>query len=803
MALLILVGIPVARVVVEHGHDPRRRQRHVHPHELLDEAEFGGLAGQQHNVGFVVHDSLAVVEQQLVEDVVDHALKLGLVQQQVELLLGIVVSRTAELVERLLERIDHGGVDDFGVHVGDRQSAAGSEVRCAAGSEGRCADGSEGRCADVVHCVVQIGLGQRHEQPVDPAQSLGADLAVAGDFGSEEQLHVFVFQAQGVGKRGDDDRLQQSFDQLVSSQVDSVLVEDLAADGVVDLGLEVVLGDHQVGGPPADVYAGNADLVGRVAELFVFFGGRPFDRARAVNATASPAAGGTVSPAAGGTVSPAAGGTASPTPSGGGAPDQLRPWLLLRLLRAAVLVQGGKPEPGVLAQQTHLAPDVGQVYGAGLVDAEVQLGPGALTLAQRVGKDVDGLVDLGLQATLLLLDHAAGITEGEGADFAGSPGVARGTAVGRGVDVAVCLGEKLVDGRGHHAAWGVAGFQRRVVGEFVLGGRFLFEQEIAVVFVHVPQQRTLERGGVGSGAATVGRVGHVPVGALEPTGVVGPKVSLGRAQPGADIALGTHHLCHVVGLTPQADHGEVVEQRRGDHDFDLALLGFLAAAEPPWATLTLAHGMELGLLLHQGGQEGRVAPVCLGGEPAGRRHAGRLALLVPGVEVIAVGQFEGQHLRRLADLSGQLQQQHARAAVAEIDDHVDVLGVAGHGRGGTDTEFDFRCALQRFALHVEQPGQVDREIPGQGTWLAEVPQVGVAAGGVDRQEHLGGARLDNLPLDEGVVSGRFVFGPAAALAALPAVSDLGGLIAAAAAERDANDLDPGVCEQYVHVILPC
>jgi len=42
-----------------------------------------------------------------------------------------------------------------------------------------------------------------------------------------------------------------------------VLVQHLATDGVVDLRLEVVLGDHQVGGAAADVDAGDADLLGR------------------------------------------------------------------------------------------------------------------------------------------------------------------------------------------------------------------------------------------------------------------------------------------------------------------------------------------------------------------------------------------------------------------------------------------------------------------------------------------------------------------------------------------------------------
>ena len=120
--------------------------------------------------------------------------------------------------------------------------------------------------ADVVAGVLQIGLGQGHEEAVHPVDPLGPQLAVPRHFRPEEHLHVFFFQAERIGEGGHDDRLQQALDQLVAAQRDAVLVQDLAADVVVDLRLEVVLGDHQVGRAAADVDAGDADFVGLVAE---------------------------------------------------------------------------------------------------------------------------------------------------------------------------------------------------------------------------------------------------------------------------------------------------------------------------------------------------------------------------------------------------------------------------------------------------------------------------------------------------------------------------------------------------------
>ena len=393
----------------------------------------------------------------------------------------------------------------------------------------------------------------------------------------------------------------------------------------------------------------------------------------------------------------------------------------------------------------------------------------------------------------LFEDHAAGKAEGEGADFAGPPALARLVAVGQRVDVGVGLAEDLVEGGGHHGAGGVPRLQRRLGGELALLQIVVLQEEVAVVLVDEAEERPLEDGGIGAGAAAVGGIGHVPVGAFEPTGVVGPEVALGRAEAGADIAFGPHHLHHVVGLAAQTDHGKVVEQRWRDHHLDLVLAGLLAAAEPAAAGVVVAHVVILDSLLRQRQLVGRVAPVRLRREPPRRGDVDDFAGLVPGVEVVAVEQLEGEHLRRLRDLAGQLDQQCPGAAVAEVDHQVDVLGVAGGGRGGADAQLDGRDPLERPLLDVQQPFQANHEILGERVGLAEIADLGIAAGGVHGQEQPRGARLDDLPLDVGIDLGRLVFLARRALAALPAVADLAGLILAAA-ERNADELDPRVRE---------
>ena len=285
--------------------------------------------------------------------------------------------------------------------------------------------------ADVVAGVVQIGLGQGHEEAVHPVDALGPQLAVPRHFRPEEHLHVFFFQAERIGEGGHDDRLQQAFDQLVAAQGDAVLVQDLAADVVVDLRLEVVPGDHQVGRAAADVDAGDADFIGLVAERLrlglLALAPEPPGRGAPGRATARRAVAGRRG-------------------------RHFRHVFHLGLLAAAVLVHGGEPQPRVLAQHPQFAPDVGQVAGAGLVDAQVDFRLAALVLAQRGGEDVDGLHGLGGQAALLLLDHAAGIAHGHRADFAGPAGLAGGIAIGDRVDVGVGLGQHLVErGRHQHA----------------------------------------------------------------------------------------------------------------------------------------------------------------------------------------------------------------------------------------------------------------------------------------------------------------------------------------------------------------
>jgi len=304
------------------------------------------------------------------------------IEVQVEFLLHGVVSGASHLVEYLLEGIQHGRVDNVGFDVRDRL------VR------------------DVVYGVVQILLGQGHKEAIDPVDALRAELAVSGGFRPEEELHVFFFQPQGIGEGGDDHRLQQSLDQLVAGQGDAVLMEDLAADNVVDSRLEVVSGDHQVGGAAAHVDAGDADLLARVAESLFFGRG-------AVPRTTGPA-------------------HAGPTATSSGRGRRLWWRLLLfgRLRLPATLVQRAEPQFRVLPQHHQLTPDVGQVNCTGLVDAEVQLGLDALVFTQGHLEDVDRLLRLGLEAFLLLADHPAGMAQGEGTDFPGAAGVARGRPVG-------------------------------------------------------------------------------------------------------------------------------------------------------------------------------------------------------------------------------------------------------------------------------------------------------------------------------------------------------------------------------------
>ncbi len=213
-------------------------------------------------------------------------------------------------------------------------------------------------------------------------------LAVPRHFGTEKHLHVLFLQAERIGEGGHDDRFQEALDELVAAERDAVLVQDLAADVVVDLRLEVVLGDHQVGRAAADVDAGDADFVGLVAEGFRLL--------LAPHGSAGTRRAGPWHGAAGGR-----------GPGGG----HLRHVFHLGLLLAAVLPHRGEPQPRVLAEHPQLAPNVGQMAGRGLVDAQVQLRLAALVLAERGVEDVDRLVALGGETALLFLDHAAGKAE--------------------------------------------------------------------------------------------------------------------------------------------------------------------------------------------------------------------------------------------------------------------------------------------------------------------------------------------------------------------------------------------------------
>ena len=161
-------------------------------------------------------------------------------------------------------------------------------------------------------------------------------------------------------------------------------------------------------------------------------------------------------------------------------------------------------------------------------------------------------------------------------------------------------------------------------------------------------------------------------------------------------------------------------------------------------------------------------------------------------------ELEGKHLRRLADFAGQLQQQHARAAVAEVDDHVDLLGLARGGRGGADAQLDVRHALQWLSVDVQQALEHDEEVARERVGGAEVADFRVAARGIDGQKEPGRARLNDLPLDIREGPRRLVGSRCGDRRPLPAITDLAGLVAAAAAQRNANDLDTRVGEKYMH-----
>ena len=181
-------------------------------------------------------------------------------------------------------------------------------------------------------------------------------------------------------------------------------MQHLAADRVVDLRLEVVLGDHQVGGAAADVDAGDADFVGLVAEGSAC-GRRP-----------RPGLAGPRHARAG---------------RGGGRPARPRRLggrlFRLRLLPAAVLVQAWRttaagPGPASAARSRC------SVRWTALASSMLRFSSGLTRwfLPSVMAKMLIALLRLGLEALLLLLDHAAGIAEREGADFAGPARVARG-----------------------------------------------------------------------------------------------------------------------------------------------------------------------------------------------------------------------------------------------------------------------------------------------------------------------------------------------------------------------------------------
>ena len=193
----------------------------------------------------------------------------------------------------------------------------------------------------VVGGVVQVGLGQGHEQAIDPVDPLcrgsrGCAAPRARTAAARPPLPGPVVSAKAGTMIVSSSRLTSWSPPREMPSWCSTWPRIV----VVDLRLEVVAGDHQVGGAAADVDAGDADFVGRVAE------GLRLGRLPAPGAAGPRGAG------------PGA------WPRRGGRPARprhvrhvLRPWASCGRGPGAA----GEPQPRVLAQHPHLAPDVGQV----------------------------------------------------------------------------------------------------------------------------------------------------------------------------------------------------------------------------------------------------------------------------------------------------------------------------------------------------------------------------------------------------------------------------------------------------------
>ena len=198
--------------------------------------------------------------------------------------------------------------------------------------------------------------------------------------------------------------------------------------------------------------------------------------------------------------------------------------------------------------------------GAGFVDAEGELGRHLLLPAQRAVEQLNGLLGLHPKPLALHLQHAGGKRHRQAADLASPGRVGRAAAILERVGVAIGLAEQLVQGHDHHGARGMPRPHRGLRGQRVFGLGIGIEQEVAIVFVQPGQQRPLQLGRPRAGFQPVVRIGHVPECAFEPTAVVGPEVALGRAEPGAEIAVAGHQLRDMVPFASQPGLRKILEQ---------------------------------------------------------------------------------------------------------------------------------------------------------------------------------------------------------------------------------------------------
>ena len=190
----------------------------------------------------------------------------------------------------------------------------------------------------------------------------------------------------------------------------------------------------------------------------------------------------------------------------------------------------------------------------------------------------------------------------------------------------------------------------------------------------------------------------------------------------------------VVGLVAHADHGKILEGAGREHHGDRHVLDAFAAE----GSLRIFCS-RYSVFSNCGGRGvRRGAPVGPRREPPRRPAGGLPARGVPGVQVIAVDQLQRRHERFLGRVAAALDQQRTGAAVAEVDDEMDLAGLAPFGRRRADGELQGGIRRQRRRLEPEKPRQVCREFAAQRGGLGEVAHLGLVGAhrGVDGQEQL-------------------------------------------------------------------